>query len=161
MTWFARLRTAAVVAAGSLVLVGGSAPAARASDVCEGSQVVRCISVYWDRTSDTYQARASIKDAAGGDNYTVAVNQLRLQRWDSANARWVTIPAGSLSDYDGWFGTSDYATGNRVSPCQYRSYRAVAYFQWDGPSPGSRWISTGGYGHNCSGWAAPQATMQE
>lgn len=151
MNNFARLRTAALVAAGSLALIGGSAPTASASDVCEGSQVRRCIKVYWDRTYNTHQARASITDVAGGDNYTVAVNQLKLQRWDSANTRWVTIPAGSLTDYDGWFGTSDYATARRVSPCQYRSYRAIAYFQWKGPSPGARWISTGSYGHTCSG----------
>lgn len=126
-----------------------SATAARANALCVGKQVRRCINVYWNRTNDTYQARATIIDTAGGGNYRVSTNRVKLQWYNPSKGRYVTIR--SRGDFDGWHASQDHARTTRIDPCNRKNqaYRARAFFQWEGPSPASHWRTSGAFGHLC------------
>lgn len=132
----------------SIVLTPASASADSAWE-CYGTQVKRCATVWWDRTTDTYQARAKITDATGGNNYSVKVTNVKLQRFNGSG--WVTVK--SKEDYDGWFATSDSAATAKIDPCRWptNSFGVVATFSWKGASTGEKtWRPDMGWGHACN-----------
>ncbi|MCX5412324.1 hypothetical protein [Streptomyces sp. NBC_00059] len=117
----------------SIVLTPASASADSAW-WCYGTQVKRCATVWWDDATDTYQARAKITDVAGGNNYSVKVTNVKLQRFNGSG--WVTVK--SKQDYDGWFATEDSAATAKVDPCAWptNSFGVVATFSYKGASSG-------------------------
>lgn len=131
-----------------LVFVPSSASAA--SDwMCKGIVVKRCAYVMWDRTDDTYQARARVTDVAGGGDSDVLVIDVKLQR-SNGTGGWVTLR--TKADRDGWHGTEDVANTSSVDPCNYprQSYRVVATYHWRGAANGSEtWSPDMSWTHQC------------
>ncbi len=143
-------RAMAGVAATALMVGAGvlSAPGASASTTCrtiEGAKM--CVNVIWPVDSNKYYGKGWIQDVAGGPNLSVAVSNIRLQNYNGS--RWVTVR--TLSDFDGWAGTSDTGTTSSVNPCNYRNpvFRTVASFTWKGGQSGSKTLATISHGHTC------------
>jgi hypothetical protein len=145
------LRSTVLAVVGALAWVGGTAAPAGASERCVGTAVKRCVEIYWDTASDTYQARASITDTAGGGNYAVKVSRLQMLRTTPSNPDGTVMDTYSANDYDGWFWTEDTARGQRFDPCRWPNsgFRAKAYFEWKGDSQGSDWVYLWPHGHDC------------
>lgn len=105
---------------------------------CFGSAVRRCVWLNVDFTNNRFRGYSRITDAAGGRNYSVATNYVRLQFWNGS--RWVNLGLGN--DNDGWHATSDTAAGGLVGCRNGGTYlvRSVAHFQWRGTPSGSSWV---------------------
>ncbi|CCK29432.1 putative secreted protein [Streptomyces davaonensis JCM 4913] len=146
-----RLGTAgALVAAafGASVVFTPASASAAVDWQCHGTAVKRCAVVYWDRTNDTYKARAKIVDVEGGRSYQVKVTNVKLRRFNGEG--WITVR--SADDYDGWHDTQDTAGTSAVDPCRWptNSFGAVATFSWRGASTGQEtWSPDTAWGHAC------------
>jgi hypothetical protein len=108
---------------------------------CVGVEVRRCVQV--ERRSDPFRIRASagIRDVDGGSDYSVAVHDVQLQRL--VNGSWAFVSGSLVGDYDGWWPVRDVAHGlGRDPACGEVKYRALAHFQWQGPSPADQWLAS-------------------
>ncbi|MEV4998512.1 hypothetical protein ACFVTT_10295 [Streptomyces niveus] len=141
--------TGALVAAAfasSIVLTPATA-SADSDWKCYGKQVKRCVTVLWDQDADTYQGRAKITDVAGGGNYNVKVNNVKLQRFNGT--KWVNVR--TKADNDGWHATEDLAGTATVDPClSKQAFRVVATFGWRGAGSGDKtWSPDWSWVHMC------------
>lgn len=147
-----RLGTAGALAAaafGASVVFTPSSASAAVDWQCHGTAVKRCAAVYWDRTADTYAARAKIIDVAGGGSYQVKVTNVKLRRFNGDG--FITVR--SADDYDGWHDTQDSAGTTAVDPCRWptNSFVVVATFNWRGASAGQEtWKPNMSWGHACN-----------
>lgn len=124
-TFTTRTAAAGVVALGAATAF--AAPANAYGDNCDGVEVPRCVSIVLQPSG--FAARATIRDATGGRNFEVSVNNVRLQAYTTDGWRTIT----STGDYDGWHLTSDAGTAGYLT-CNSGSatIRAVAYVQYRG-----------------------------
>ena len=145
------LRRTALAGVGVVVLAGGITSTAEATENCVAGVVKRCVEIYWDQADDTFQARASITDVAGGGDYAVKVTRLEVLRTASTGPVDQLIPGHSAVDDDGWFWTEDSARGAKFDPCKVAgaSYRAKAFFEWKGDATGSDWVYVRPHALNC------------
>ncbi|MFE1949718.1 MULTISPECIES: hypothetical protein [Streptomyces] len=139
-----------VAAAGVSIVFTPSMASAESAWQCYGKQVKRCATVWWDRETDTYRARAKITDVAGGGNYTVKVNDVKLLRFNGTE----TLTVKSAKDDDGWHGTEDLAGTASVNPCRWpkNSFQVQARFSWKekgGTASTKTWRPAMGWGHMC------------
>ncbi len=125
-------------ALGSSIVFTPSSASADSDWWCYGTQVERCATVWWDQTTDTFEARAMITDVAGGGSFEVTVTDVQLQRTDGSNPGFVTLR--SADDHDGWHDTEDSAATSAVDPCNFprQSYSVVATFRWRGADSGEK-----------------------
>ncbi|MGW6024258.1 hypothetical protein [Streptomyces sp. NPDC055099] len=140
-----------VAAVGASIVFSPSMASADSAWECYGKQVKRCATVWWDREADTYRARAKITDVAGGGNYTVAVNDVKLLRFNGTT----TLTVKSAKDADGWHGTQDLAGTSSVNPCRWpkNSFQVQAKFTWKkkgGTASTKTWRPEMGWGHACN-----------
>jgi hypothetical protein len=145
-----RLKVVGVVGAvlGALFVVPPSSASAEEDWWCHGTAVERCATVSWDRSNDTFRARARITDAAGGGNYEVRVVDVKLQRTRGADL----VTVRTADDYDGWHDVQDLAATTAVDPCSVpgQSYRVIATFSWRGASTGQEtWRPDNTWGFHC------------
>lgn len=146
--------TGALVAAalGASVVFTPSSASAESEWECFGTQVKRCATVWWDRTADTYRARAKITDVAGGSSYQVKVTNVKLQNYSNTAGGWAWVTVRSTKDYDGWHDTEDLAATVTVNPCKWPNpvFRVVVTFSLKGASSGEKtWSPEQGWVHAC------------
>lgn len=138
------LALSAVLAASATALV---APPAHASTrVCSGGEIVRCVEVVWNQATNKFYAHGWIVDAAGGPNVSVAVTDVRLQRYDGS---YTTVR--QIQDGDGYFDVRDDATTEEMNPCHHpgNSYMAMATFLWKGDRTGTDTFRSTPMGMGC------------
>ncbi|MEV2254405.1 hypothetical protein AB0I94_28115 [Streptomyces sp. NPDC050147] len=140
-----------VAAVGASIVFTPSMASADSTWECYGKQVKRCATVWWDDEADTYRARAKITDTAGGGNYTVAVNDVKLLRFNGTR----TLTVKSAKDNDGWHRTQDLAGTSSVNPCRWptNSFQVQAKFTWKkqgGTASTKTWRPDMGWGHACN-----------
>ena len=141
MSRTAPLLVAALAAAPLLVAAPADASAIR----CRGTEVRRCVNVVWDRTNDTYYAKAWVVDRDGSPNYSVKVTNLRLRTYDGTYHL-----QRRAADDDGWFAVRDDARTRAVDPCISRdTFYATADFAWRGAGAGTQTVTSIGTGHTC------------
>lgn len=156
------MRTRTTVLSGviaALAVAGGMAVAPMASAAtenrkCVGREVIRCVdfSTWGSETGVYVSPVVSIRDADGGGDYQVGVNEVRLQRLDS-DGEWRTLYGTRSNDYDGWWPYRDRAYGGSYRISDYSDssdwYRTIAVFYWkrSGSSTISKviWASPPGY----------------
>ena len=109
---------------------------------CVGFDVARCAMVQYNYKTGQLRAWAKVSRPPGlGTEYTVAVHDVQLQ-WLRADGRWVYYSRTWGKDYDGWWGSKDWAVGPGRYFCGTRAYRAIALYEWRGASPGSQWVAS-------------------
>jgi hypothetical protein len=97
---------------------------------CAGAQVLRCVWLNVDNTNGRVRAYASIRDASGGGNYDVAVNEIRVG-WQTAGGDTGEGTGTTRPDHDGWHDFWDTGSSElRACSIFPESYRARAHFQW-------------------------------
>lgn len=138
--WSTKFAAIVVAALGmSLVSAPGSEATvqADAGKRCSGSAVVRCVWMNVDYRSDgrTYlRAYGSVRDAAGGVDYGVNVQTVRLWYYsgtDSASRQLISVRENAR----GWEPTSETFPGHlRYHPgCNsYKDFVAETYVAWTG-----------------------------
>lgn len=144
-------RVMAAAAATAMLATGGvvAATSASAATSCQRVEGARlCVTVVWPVGSNSYSARGTITDLAGGPNLSVAVTNVKLQRYDGTGG-WKTVR--ETYDYDGWDGKADSGSTTSVNPCKHphSSYRTVATFHWRGGQSGTKTIAGIPHGHTC------------
>lgn len=116
----ARGMAAAVLGLAALTVGGNGASAAVTTHAyrCYGSEVVRCAWINYDSQNHRVRGYVRITDAAGGGNYQVAVNNIRM----SKNGNRIS----TVGDYDDWYDTTDTAQTALVD-CHSNDHFVVKY----------------------------------
>jgi hypothetical protein len=122
-----------------LVLSPATADAAiytEQAKLCYGTEAPGCVWMNVDSTNQRVRGYANQVDAAGGNNYDVAVYNIIL--WIHTSPSW--SHGSSVCDCDGWFATSDSGQTGLVA-CGYLMH-VEAIRQWQGYSSGSQTMTT-------------------
>lgn len=115
-------RGLAAVVLGTAALTVGAAGASAEVQTnayrCYGVEVPRCAWINYDSQNHRVRGYVRITDAAGGGNYQVAVNNIRLYK----NGNLVN----TVGDYDDWYDTTDTAQTALVD-CHSNDHFVVKY----------------------------------
>jgi hypothetical protein len=137
-----RMMAVAIAVAGVLVAPTSTAPAhaeilEERGKWCGGDEVRTCLWINVDTTNDRLRGYAWIGDAAGGQNFDVAVNEVHIQ--DSLEGGpWSATILSTNPDHDGWHGVEDTAS-TPLKSCLDLNWQAVrfrvrALFKWSHPN---------------------------
>jgi hypothetical protein len=154
MRLIGRVMAVAIAVAGVLVAPTTATPAhaeilEERGKWCGGNEVRTCLWINVDTTNLRLRGYAWIGDAAGGQNFDVAVNEAHLQQSTDGGRTWSQVPDLPTPDHDGWHGVEDRASTG-LWPCTIPDvrYRARALFKWSHPNnhslDGEQWRTSWG-----------------
>lgn len=145
-------RVLLTICLGIVFTVGTVAPASAEvvtiRETCVGAQVIRCAWLNFDTVNQRVRGHVRITDTAGGGNYDVDVNEIRMQR--QSGSAWETlspvVPHYGFKDTTDTGATALYRCNPNGIP---NVYRVRARFVWhvapESPSEW-QWLHTSAFG---------------